>query len=477
MKWLRASLFIIICCAVMRPTLVYGLDAIPYTPPTDLADSPIIITAYSLVSGMPRYVQIFNTSSKPVLLGGWKVTAGASDGTTFNLASLSGWIAPSNYLLIAEGSGVSGADFIYNLESAGTGSRTLQLTSPSDSLFAPNVVAVSSDGMYQRKLSSTTGNYLSSFEKVSTPVLFGGGYYEYPTSTPIKASEILANPRMCSPVDAALDCLDYVKLYNPSDEEIDLSAFRLRVGYSGQDATASNTYLLTGTIQPGHFKTVTEDIDGRGLSLTNTGSYIWLEDTYGIQRYDTTVQSYEDASSSSKKGQAWAYDILDGTWKWTTQPTPGDLQSIFPAPPVAPVVAVDIKTYAPCEAGQYRSDVTHRCRSLAVSATSLTPCPDGQYRSPDTNRCRTVAKASSSPEACAPGQERNPDTNRCRKVAQALGAADFKVEPVVETGKAFAGWWALGGIGTLASAYGAWEWRREVLGGIRKFGMFFTSGR
>jgi len=40
---------------------------------------------------------------------------------------------------------------------------------------------------------------------------------------------------------------------------------------------------------------------------------------------------------------------------------------------------------------------------------------------------------------------------------------------------AFAGWWALGGVGTLAAGYGAWEWRREMISALGKVKGFFTS--
>jgi hypothetical protein len=53
----------------------------------------------------------------------------------------------------------------------------------------------------------------------------------------------------------------------------------------------------------------------------------------------------------------------------------------------------------------------------------------------------------------------------------------FAVEPILETGKAFTGWWALGGVGALAAGRGGWAWRREMLSGIRKLGSFFTSNK
>lgn len=53
----------------------------------------------------------------------------------------------------------------------------------------------------------------------------------------------------------------------------------------------------------------------------------------------------------------------------------------------------------------------------------------------------------------------------------------FGTEPVADTGKAFIGWWALGGVGVLALGRIGWEWRSEMLSLVQKAGAFFTSGK
>jgi len=289
----------------------------------------------------------------------------------------------------------------------------------------------------------------------------------------LQVSELLPRPHKCSPVSHDAACGEYVKLYNSSSKLVDLSQFRLRVGYRGQSATTSNTYLLAGSIAPGQYATIVQDADGRPVSLTDSGSFVWLEDTYGVKVYDGTVASYPDATAVAKEGAAWAYDSASGTWKWTSQPTPGRGASVF-APLAAKVAkAATASQLKPCKSGQYRSPETNRCRSLAsASASSLTPCRPGQTRNPDTSRCRNATLAGSKLKPCAPNQERNSETNRCRKKTSAIPGAAFAAEPVKEGGKSFMGWWALGGVGALAVGYGAWEWRHEMLGAIRKMGAF-----
>lgn len=277
---------------------------------------------------------------------------------------------------------------------------------------------------------------------------------------------------MCSPLDASLDCNDYVKLYNPSDATIDLSTLRLRVGYNGQDATSSNTYILGGQLLPGHFTIVNQDESGRSVSVTNSGGYVWLEDTYGVVRYDTTVQNYDDASSDSKQGQAWAYDTTNMTWKWTTTPSPVDGPNLITA--VLADIVANPKVYAVCEPGEYRSEDTHRCRSAAaLAAATLTPCDAGEYRNPATDRCNKVAVVEE--KTCPAGQERNPATGRCRLLPAEVNDPSFAVEPMEKPSEQFMGWWTIGGVGVGAAGYGVWEWRREVVVAIRKIGNFLLS--
>lgn len=155
-----------------------------------------------------------------------------------------------------------------------------------------------------------------------------------------------------------------------------------------------------------------------------------------------------------------------------------DGPSVFPAIPVKETAAKVSTSLTPCREDQYRSEETNRCRSLASAAsTTLAPCAPDQERNPDTNRCRKLATTTNQLTPCKEGQERNADTNRCRNVVSDVPESAFSVEPLLETGKAFTGWWALGGIGALAAGRGAWEWRSEMRAGIHKIGSFFTSGK
>lgn len=455
---------------------VSAIDTVPFDPSQVRTDSPVLVTAYAAQGPRVEYVQLFNTSNEVVNLAEWKVSytiAGQSESVM--IGSLDGLLKPSDYVILAD-SGIPSADFPYALTiPAGVTANATSIILSSPSYLNHTVNIGTAARYWQRNRSTSTGSYLTTFQSIpSSPLsLFGGGLYEYPAETMLQFSEVLPNPRHCSPLEISLDCRDYVKLYNPTDQAIDLSLFRLRVGYQGQSVSTSNTFTLGGVIEPGHYGVLSTSADGRPISVTNGGGFVWLEDLYGLKRYDSTVLEFADASADSKKGQAWAYDQSDGAWKWTTQPTPFDMPSVFPVMHTSSRAVV--QGVIPCKEGQYRSEETNRCRTIATTAGLLTPCKDGQYRSEETNRCRTIAtEASLAP--CPDEQERNPDTNRCRKKAPPeVPDAAFAIEQMKETGKAFVGWWALGGIGTLAIGRGLWEWRGEMLAGIRKIGTFFTT--
>lgn len=427
-------------------------------------DSPIIITGYMFYGWRVGYVQLFNSSNEVVDMAGWQVRYSvAGNSSEIELPILHGLLKPSGYVVIADQSILASADFIYTLEGTLLGNvASLRLVPPNT--YLDHTIAVKADPTtpyWRRNISGTTGHFLgtfSAFQPGSDFVLYGRGLYEYPAATHLQITEILANSRNCAPTDTAGECRDFIKLYNPTSQAIDLSSFRLRVGYQGQASSAGNTFLLGDVIGAGEYKALAKSADDRYISLTNGGAYIWLEDMHGVKIYESTIIEYPDASAESKKGQAWAYDSSDEKWKWTSQPVARNSASIFSSLVVATTPKVTTSSLAPCKDGQYRSEETNRCRLLSSTATALAPCDDDEDRNPVTNRCRKTANLTSQLTPCREGQERNRETNRCRNVASTSPpSAAFAVEPIAETGKAFVGWWALGGVGSLAMGYGAWE--------------------
>lgn len=293
---------------------------------------------------------------------------------------------------------------------------------------------------------------------------------------------------------------EFIELYNADTEPVALKDYQLLIG--------DKPYALPAerVIPAESFMTIS-DTD-LGLHLANTtGVSIWL----------VTVRNVEVASvpayANAKDDVSWA--LIDGAWRYTYAPTPGEANIAMEALPCEAGSVRDEETKrcrkteafvvtaaVPCRDGQYRSEETGRCRALLTPA-SLTPCKEGQYRNEETNRCRALAtlltsttkpceddqfrnpltnrckKIASSEEValadCGEGRERNPATNRCRNIVSTVAPEmAFAVEPVKDTAVAFAGWWAMGGVGALAVGYAGWEWRREMLAGIVKIREVFT---
>jgi len=474
--WLAAS--ILICLLIAS-----NAEAITISqPPVDArTDSPVIITGYGIDGAHLLYVQLFNSSDAVVDVTNWAVQATFSNATTVSIATLHGLMKPGGYLIVADTNTMTAPDvgYVQTMPSEAVAVNTLKLT-PS-SLYLPQATTTKADATHpywRRNISSSTENYLSTFSSFTPDaqfVLYGNGFYDYPTTVALQVAEVVANPRNCSPLETMGDCADYVKFYNPSTTPVDLSQFRMRIGYLGQSVSSSNTFSLQGVVQPGHYAVISKSADDRPVSLTNGGGFVWLEDMYGVKLYQSTVFEYPDASLDSKKGQAWAYDVTDGAWKWTVQPTPLDSPSVFPVPIPQKKITI-ASSLTPCKEGQYRSEETNRCRSLG-SVTAVAPCDDDEERNLATNRCRKIATAASQDVTpCKEGQERNPTTHRCRNMTSgAPSDAAFAINAAQDTGKAFIGWWALGGVGIVALGYGVWEWRQEAMMAIRKASSFFTS--
>lgn len=74
MKRLKLSLFFAAACAIfLTMTDTHAPEAIGYTPPPDLKDSPVIVTGYSITSAQLGYVQLYNEDDKPINLDGWRL--------------------------------------------------------------------------------------------------------------------------------------------------------------------------------------------------------------------------------------------------------------------------------------------------------------------------------------------------------------------------------------------------------------------
>lgn len=133
-------------------------------------------------------------------------------------------------------------------------------------------------------------------------------------------NELLIDPAM--PQTDALD--EWVELYNPNDTELPLKGYKIQTG-----TTFSHSYSFVDadTIQPhGYLVIYSADTN---LTLSNTAGAVRLITPDGI--VGEQVVQYDD----SEEGNSFALDT-DGTWKWTTTPTPMAFNTITLKPEVLP---------------------------------------------------------------------------------------------------------------------------------------------
>jgi hypothetical protein len=145
--------------------------------------------------------------------------------------------------------------------------------------------------------------------------------YNPPNSTALRIVEIYAKPPSCSPSLASELCKEYIKLYNPTNDPINLGQFRLRSGSAGQSSTASNTTKLPFALLPA------KTYIAYPIGLVDGGAWVWLEDAYGQKVYNSTVEAYP--SFTSRTGMAWSLNSATDGWQWTEYPMPYNQENLF----------------------------------------------------------------------------------------------------------------------------------------------------
>lgn len=483
------------------------VGAVSVTPqPPELPASPLLLTSYQVGGGAPQYLQIFNASNVLVTLDDWVVemtmryqvdsTTMASAETTFKI-ELSGYLKPNYYMVLANDDSVGGADASFTIPADFPSIGVQKIALENSQYIGIDKASQFSEGQRYDLSKSSAGNYTStsSFRVVASDApLYGGGLYEIPNAPPLRVVTIAANAKQCGPFDRDPACREYVTVQNIATEAVVLDGYRLRIGYGNQSSSIDNTIPLTGKLASGEFLSLTSRSDGKPLSITASGGFVWLEDFYGLVKYENTEVSYQNIGDRARKGQVWGLDSATNTWRWAVAAfnSPNDFNvpepvvAISALKPCAPnqyrsletnrcrLLSTTSSSRVPCKPGQYRSIETNRCRSLVTLGSNLTPCKVGQFRNPATNRCKSANVASSTLKPCTPDQRRNPETNRCRKIAAAPPSANFAVEPIKQGAEEFVGWWALVGIVTVAGLYAGWEWRREIANAVIKMrGVFW----
>ena len=182
-------------------------------------------------------------------------------------------------------------------------------------------------------------------------------------------TELLVDP--VSPQTDAED--EFVELFNPGSESINLRGYRLETGSS-----FSYAYTFEDlNVGPGEYAAF--DAALTGLTLSNSGGLARLLSPDGQEVSRTPA--YTDAEA----GQSWAE--LPGAWQWTASPTPGAANVYQPpataaAPAVKKAAAKKTKAAKKKTAAKRRSSSPRGGVRLASAKTPAAPLSKGLQGQP-----------------------------------------------------------------------------------------------
>lgn len=367
--------FFVALLLAVQPVSVAALSVVPSDDRVVRTAGPFLITEYSFIGSNLRYVQIYNSSSNLATLDGWSIASkvGSVERTHVQLG---GMVEPGTFITIGDPSALPSATFNFTNPSvpAEPNVTSVLLIAPQDESFldetvtpsittsTPRIVGTPATFHFSRNLSTSTGNYLSTFAAfvhASTHTVYSDELYDPPTSSPLTIVEVFPDSPTCAPLQPGGICSDYVKIRNSSGLAVDLSEFRLRTGAYGQSATNSNTSTLSGMLAPGRYVSVT-------ISLSASGSWVWIEDAYGTKTYDDTLVNYP--SSSGNDNRAWGMNPSNGVWQWTASPNPSDTDTVFPDPvPVNECAGVRVSEIAANVADEEQFVELHNITDRPVS--------------------------------------------------------------------------------------------------------------
>lgn len=236
------------------------------------------------------------------------------------------------------------------------------------------------------------------------------------TLMPPLITELLPNP--APPATDSAD--EYIELYNPNDQPLNLSGYKLQ---SGNGFSYSYTFPSLN-LAPHEYKAfyVTET----GDVLSNSGGQARLLDPNGVVIAQTNL--YDSAND----GDAWAF--VNGAWQWTTSPTPNEANEL-----VLPVLKV---------------------AAIKPAATKTNAAPKSSAAKPAAAKAATpkatTTKAAAAKTASAKAAKTT--TPADRQVYQDPAEAPPALHPGI-----------LAGVGLITLLYAVYEYRHDVFNYYRRF--------
>ncbi len=308
----------------MKIIFAFLLSIILTTNSTSTIFAAIFINEFSYQSSSD-WVELYNSECSSISLEGWKIR----DSTESQFKSLSGTILPKSVLSFdITFLNNSTPDSIRLFSPENTDNPYSQITIPIEGFVTSSEnqsVSLEVDGGSSWKVfdNNTKGslNFLGDelcpeVSTTPTPPATGGEQ----TQTSFSQNALIITEILPDPLDGD----EWVEIYNPKDFSIELSNFQIDDIESGSKPSNLPKYILE-PLQ--YFVYYTS-------SIFNNGG-----DSARILYKDQVINSYSYPAST--KGVSFAIDAF-GNWQKTTDPTPGEVNSIVavitPTPTATPTV-------------------------------------------------------------------------------------------------------------------------------------------
>lgn len=295
-------------------------------------------------SASQEFVEIYNPTTNPVDLSGWKIEYKSAAGSSWSQkAVLAGVLEPNGYYLLATANYLVGqADQVMSdgLSAAGAHVRIKDSSGNQIDLIgwgtagAPEGVAASApaagQSLERTPLGEDSNSNASDFVVRLAPQPQSDEVEEapLPESDPVTGEEgpetaeatVEITELLVDPVSPQTDAAnEFIELYNYGPASVNLAGFSLQSGGDFHDH-----YTLPSTVIPAGGYVVIYSKQSH-LSLTNSGGAARLVDPSGEVADETAA--YEQA----EPGQTWAW-FEDG-WQWSEQPTPLAANILVVTPP------------------------------------------------------------------------------------------------------------------------------------------------